>query len=76
MSEEARRLILAAPIDSNELALRIMEAYHGMTRPKNKTAKECIDQLDERDRAGAKRAALAATIYLAECVKSNEGTVQ
>jgi hypothetical protein len=75
-ADKARKMVLAAPVDSGELALRIMEAYHGMKRPPNKTAAECINQLDERDRRGAMAAALAAMLYFTECVQSKAGTVQ
>lgn len=75
-AEGARRLVLAAPIPAGELAVRIIEAYHGMVRPAGKSADECLANLDARDRAGALRAAAAAVGFFAECVHNPAGTVQ
>ena len=75
-SAKARKMVLAAPVDSGELALRIIEAYHGMKRPPGKTAAECLNNLDEKDRAAALNAAKAAFHYFGECVESHIGTVQ
>lgn len=75
-AKSARKMVLAAPIDSAELSLRILEAFYSQKRPANVPARDCLNRLDPDARASALRAAKAAADYFVECVNRKEGTVQ
>ncbi len=66
----ARKMVLAAEIQTAELALRIYEALSGMRRPPGKTAEQAMGDLDEDMQAGLIRAAWAAASYFKEVVNA------
>lgn len=60
----------AVKLDAAELACRIGEAFHGVTRPKGLTAAQAMDTLDPETRAYLMRGAAAAAGYVAECINA------
>lgn len=59
-------------VDGHELACRILEAEIGAKIREGKTAQQALEEIDQHTRDGLYRAAVAATEYVVECLKSGK----
>lgn len=65
---DVRSLLYAVELPAGELAVRILEASAGMTRPAGSTAEQVLADLDPGERRRWLLAARAAVIFFGEQV--------
>lgn len=75
-AHSARKMVLAAEIDSAELALRIFEGLSGMRRPIGATAAQAMDEIEPVLRASLLQAACNAVTYFRDVINDGRCDVQ
>lgn len=61
---------LIGQVDEAELAVRLIEAHGGITRPKGKSANALLNEMPSEISATALHQARTAILYMAECFKN------
>ena len=69
-AERARQMVLAVELDVDELACRILEAQHEMSRPDNVSATEALDTMPSMVQNDFRRCATVAMEYFEEQVNA------
>jgi len=74
--DKSKRLgmIAVAEIDSDELAVRMLEAMLETKRPAGLTATQALEDVDQSHRDSLRRAVRAAMEYWGECISKMQST--
>lgn len=66
MAKEKEKKVIAISLDQAEMALRIVEGLTGTERPKGKSPRECLQELDEDKRESLFQASKLIAEYIYE----------